>query len=128
MIDTHASASEVVREMLDLFDDGTPTVYGSEAYLELLAADCDWSERSTDPQFDGRRGNRADLLAGSRHSAERLRDRHASVDELIGDGHRVAAFWTWSAVDAATGQDLLATVVSRFTVRDGSRRLGERPG
>lgn len=114
------SALAVVRDMFSRFDDGTPTLYGSDGFLEFIADECDWVEFSGDTRFAGRRGDKAALSRAVGQSKSELYDRHATIQEMVADTERVAVFWTWSAVPVDGSPKLTASVVSLFTVSDGS--------
>lgn len=115
----HTTTAELLNRMFEMFSDGTPTNYGTDAYLDLVADDCDWAENSGDSRFAGRRGGKAELRAGGTESATTLRNRKAVVREHVVEGDRAAVNWTWSATDTRSGAVTTAEVNTYFTVREG---------
>ena len=116
-MDDAEETRRVVLRMLELFDDGTASSYGSLRFLDLVDEHCDWVEQSSDARFAGRRGDKASIRRATEESQAALRDRHANVKEVIVEADRAAVVWTWSATSVS--RPLSATVYSIFSVAGG---------
>lgn len=119
MQDRTDETRQLIARFFELFDDGTPSSYGSDRFLDMIDTECDWLEISGDQRFDGRRGDKAALRKAVAHSTSDLNNRHARVAETFIDGNRAAVIWTWSAESKKDSRPLVADVLSLFTVTNG---------
>ncbi|MCA9829005.1 MAG: nuclear transport factor 2 family protein [Dehalococcoidia bacterium] len=99
---TERLARDVALEFIELYNDGTPELFGSERVWGLYHEDVDWHEMPTRAFPAGRTGNRDAVLVATRGAAVALRNRHVTLRELVADGNRAAIMYTWEAT-IATG-------------------------
>jgi ketosteroid isomerase-like protein len=120
-----ASAAEVVRAYVELYNDGTPEFYGSDRFCDLVSDDIDWRELPTVPHRLGRSGDKAFLRETVTEHAAFLADRRLVLEEMVVDGNVVACWGTWSATvrsdlgEFATGDRLMSEVAFFIEVKDG---------
>lgn len=119
------ATADLVRRYVELYNDGTPDSYGSDAFLEVYAEDVDWVEAPTSMTPQGRSGNR-DALREAVESGQRLfRNRRQIIDELVEEGDRVVWLGTWSAsiavdgLPAPVGAKLVLPVAMLMVARNG---------
>ena len=98
-----ATATEIARRWIELYNDGTPEYYGSDRFLGLYHEDVDWSEGPTRANPDGRTGDLRAIRTALEGTQRTMKNRHAELFEVIGDGDRAAMRYRWSAVAAADG-------------------------
>jgi len=104
--------ADLVRRYIELYNDGTPETYGSDAFLQIYAADVDWAEAPTLMTPQGRSGNREALRAAVESGQQLFRNRRQVIDEMIEDGDRAIWLGVWSASVAAEG--FLAPIGARL--------------
>jgi ketosteroid isomerase-like protein len=91
-------AAAVARRWVELYNDGTPTFYGSDRFLELYAEDCVWTESPTKMYPQGRKGSLAQLRPALAAGQSALVNRHVVLNEVVGNGPVGAMHYTWSAI------------------------------
>ncbi|KAA0241355.1 MAG: nuclear transport factor 2 family protein [Chloroflexi bacterium CFX7] len=120
-----ATAAEIARRWIELYNDGTPGYYGSDRFLELYHEDVDWSEGPTRAYPDGRTGDLRAIRSALEGAQHTMKNRHAELFEVIGEGDRAAMRYRWSAVVAADGLPFPRGATARLdvaaflAVRDG---------
>lgn len=97
------ATADLVRRYVELYNDGTPDSYGSDAFLDLYAEDVDWVEAPTLLTPQGRSGNREAIREAVMSGQQLFRNRRQAVHELIEEGDRAVWLGTWSATLAAEG-------------------------
>lgn len=119
------ATADLVRLYIELYNDGTPEAYGSDAFLRLYAEDVDWVEAPTALSPNGRSGNREALREAVMSGQQMFRNRRQVIEELIEEGDRAVWLGTWSATLAAeglpapVGAKLVLPVAMLIVARDG---------
>lgn len=123
---TNNSPQDVVLRHIELYNDGTPEIYGTERFLEVWADDA-VQEFMPSAQFPNGMvyvGN-AQIRENHAQVARLWRNRRLDVHDVIASGDRVVVRYTWSAVAAAglpkvpAGQTLRLECADFFTVNGG---------
>jgi hypothetical protein len=90
-------AEMVARRWIELYNDGTPTFYGSDRVLQIYAEDCVWTESPTKMYPQGRKGSLEQLRSALAAGQSALVNRHAVLHEVVGNGPVGAMHYTFSA-------------------------------
>ena len=118
-------AAAVARRWVELYNDGTPTFYGSDRFLTLYAEDCVWTESPSKMYPRGRKGSLAQLRSGLAAGQSALVNRHVVIHEVVGNDPVGAMRYTFSAtvnkdVPGYSKGDRIALEVAAFLqVRQG---------
>jgi len=119
-------AAAIARRWIELNNDGTPTSYGSDRFLdELYAEDCVWAESPTKVPPAGRKGSLEQIRKEIADAQSVLVDRHVVLHEVVANGPIAAMRYSWSAKfnrDVAghpKGSRLAFEVAAFFRVRHG---------
>ena len=119
------ATADLVRRYIELYNDGAPDFYGSDAFLDVYAEDVDWSEAPTALTPQGRSGNREALREAVMSGQLMFRNRRQVIDELIEEGDRAVWLGTWSAIigveglPAPVGAKLVLPVAMLIVGRNG---------
>jgi ketosteroid isomerase-like protein len=90
-------AATVAKRWVELYNDGTPTFYGSDRFLQLYAQDCVWTESPSKMYPQGRSGSLAQLRSALAAGQSALVNRHVVLHEVVGNGPAGAMHYTFSA-------------------------------
>ncbi len=118
-------AAAVARQWVELYNDGTPTFYGSDRVLKLYAEDCVWTESPTKMYPQGRKGSLAQLRSALAAGQSALVNRHVVLQEVVGNGPVGAMHYMFSAtvnrnVPGYSKGDRIALEIAAFLeVRQG---------
>lgn len=124
-INIHSEAAAVARQWIKLYNDGTPSYYGSDRFLDLYAEDCIWIEYPSKLFPAGRKGGVAEIRVALADAQSVLVDRHVVLHEITANRTRVAMRYTWSAtvngplLDYPMGSRISYEVAAFFKIRDG---------
>ncbi len=118
-------AAAVARRWVELYNDGTPTFYGSDRFLQLYDEDCVWTESPTKMYPQGRKGSLAQIRPALAAGQSVLLNRRVVLQQVVANGSAGAMHYTWSAI---TSQDIAGypkgglirlEVAAFFKVRQG---------
>ena len=118
-------AAAIARRWIELYNDGTPTSYGSDRFLELYAENCVWAESPTKSFPAGRKGSLEQIRKELADAQSVLVDRHVVLYEVVASGPIAAMRYSWSAKvngDIAghpKGSRMAFEVAAFFKVRHG---------
>jgi ketosteroid isomerase-like protein len=90
-------AAAIARRWVELYNDGTPTYYGSDRFLELYAEDCVWTESPSKMYPQGRKGSLAQLRPALAAGQAVLVNRHVVLKQVVGSGPIGAMHYIFSA-------------------------------
>ena len=93
-------AADVVKQWVELYNDGTPEYYGSDRFLELYAANANWMEMPSVMNPSGRKGDAEVIRETLNYSREIFCNRHVELEEIIEQGNIAAWAAIWSATFA----------------------------
>jgi ketosteroid isomerase-like protein len=97
------ATGDLVKRWAELYSDGSPDHYGSDAFLQLYADEVDWMEAPTSVTPDGRSGDLRALREATAFGRQLFRNRRFVIDELVEDGNRAVFVGTWSATIGVDG-------------------------
>ncbi len=118
-------AAAIARRWVELYNDGTPTSYGSDRVLELYAEDCVWTESPSKMYPQGRKGSLAQLRLALAAGQAALVNRHVVLHDVVGNGPVGAMRYTFSAAVSkdvpgySKGDRISFEVAAFFKVRQG---------
>lgn len=98
-------AVEIVKRLVELYNDGTTEEYGSDNFLELFAPDADWAEMPSFMFPSGRTIDDETIRESLMHCNKMLRNRRLELNEVIEKGNVVAWRAVWSAAVAVDRPD-----------------------
>lgn len=97
------TAEQVARRWIELYSDGTPDSYGSDRYLELYAEDVDWRQMPMPFDPEGTTGDLAVLRKATEANRSVLRNRKATLHEVVAEGDRAVFRYLWEATVGVDG-------------------------
>lgn len=98
-------AVEIVKRLVELYNDGTPEEYGSDHFLELFAPEADWVEMPSFMFPSGRALDGKTIRESLKYCNKMFRNRHLELNEVIEKGNVVAWRAIWSATVAVDKPD-----------------------
>lgn len=98
-------AVEIVKRLVELYNDGTPEEYGSEHFLELFSPDADWEEMPSFMFPSGRAINGESIRESLKYCKNMFHNRHFELNDIVEEGNVVAWRVTWSATAAVDKPD-----------------------
>jgi ketosteroid isomerase-like protein len=96
-------ASEIVRQFVDMYSDGTPESYGTDSCLDLFSADARCSVAPTSDKPMGESGGLEVLRNGLEKNGAVLRNRKIELLDIVEEGNNVAWTGIWSATIGVDG-------------------------
>jgi ketosteroid isomerase-like protein len=118
-------AAAIATRWVELYNDGTPTSYGSDRFLQLYAEDCVWTESPTKMYPQGRSGSLAQIRPALAAGQSVLVNRHVVLKEVVANGSVGAMHYAWSATTSGAvagypkGSRIALEVAAFFKVRQG---------
>lgn len=121
----NSKTAAIARRWIELYNDGTPTFYGSDRFLELYAEDCVWIEYPSKLFPAGKSGGLAQLREALTFTQSVMVDRHVVLHELFANDSAFSMRCTWSAtvngdlLDYPKGSRISLEVGAFYKVKHG---------
>ena len=92
-----SQARDIALKFIELYNVGTLDYYGSDRFTELYAEDVEWIEMPTRRFPAGRTGGLEMLREAVKGGQASLRNRRATLRQVVGEGDLAAMTYSWQA-------------------------------